>query len=375
MARILVLGSGMVGSAMALDLAAAHQVVATDRDAAVLQRLEGKPGISTLQLDVTDDAALRAAVTEMDLVVSAVPGFLGYATLRTLIEEGKHVADISFFPEESLDLDALAKEKGVVVVTDIGVAPGMHNLIFGWHDARMEIRRYTCLVGGIPKQRDFPWQYKAPFSPADVIEEYLRPSRLVEGGKVVVKPALSEPELVEFAEVGTLEAFNTDGLRTLIRTMPHVPDMSEKTLRYPGHRDLALALRESGFLSEDPVQVGAQEVIPRAVTSAILFDQWKLGPEEEELTVMRVIVEGLEDGKEVLHVWHLHDVYDVATGISSMARTTGYTCTAMAEMVLSGAWNTPGVAPGEVVGRAPGVLEQVRGYLAERGVVLRHETH
>ncbi|MHC4823236.1 MAG: saccharopine dehydrogenase family protein [Planctomycetota bacterium] len=373
MARILVLGSGMVGSAMALDLAATHDVTATDRDVAALQRLEGKSGISTLLLDVSDQAALCAAVQDMDLVISAVPGCLGFATLRTLIEAGRNVADISFFPEESLDLDALAKEREVVVVTDIGVAPGLHNLIFGWHDTRMEIHRYTCMVGGIPKQRDFPWEYKAPFSPADVIEEYLRPSRLVEGGKMVVKPALSESELVEFAEVGKLEAFNTDGLRTLIRTMPHVPDMSEKTLRYPGHRDLALALRESGFLSEQPVRVGGKEVVPREVTSAILFDQWKLGPEEEELTVMRVTVEGLEDGKQVTHIWQLHDVYDAATRTSSMARTTGYTCTAMAEMMLSGAWDQPGVAPGEVVGRAPGVFEQVRAYLAERGVVLRHE--
>ncbi|MHC4380676.1 MAG: saccharopine dehydrogenase family protein, partial [Planctomycetota bacterium] len=353
MARILVLGSGMVGSAMALDLAATHDVTATDRDVAALQRLEGKSGISTLLLDVSDQAALCAAVQDMDLVISAVPGCLGFATLRTLIEAGRNVADISFFPEESLDLDALAKEREVVVVTDIGVAPGLHNLIFGWHDTRMEIHRYTCMVGGIPKQRDFPWEYKAPFSPADVIEEYLRPSRLVEGGKMVVKPALSESELVEFAEVGKLEAFNTDGLRTLIRTMPHVPDMSEKTLRYPGHRDLALALRESGFLSEQPVRVGGKEVVPREVTSAILFDQWKLGPEEEELTVMRVTVEGLEDGKQVTHIWQLHDVYDAATRTSSMARTTGYTCPAMAEMMLSGAWYQPGVAPGEVVGRAP----------------------
>ena len=143
MARILVLGAGMVGSAMALDLAARHHVIATDRDAAVLTRLEGRSNLHTQVLDATDAAAVTAAVADVDLVVNAVPGFLGFQVLRTLIEAGKPIADISFFPEEALDLDALAKERGVVVVTDIGVAPGLDNLILGHHDARMQVKRFA----------------------------------------------------------------------------------------------------------------------------------------------------------------------------------------------------------------------------------------
>lgn len=374
MARILVLGAGMVGSAMALDLAARHHVIATDRDAAVLTRLEGRSNPHTQVLDATDAAAVTAAVADVDLVVNAVPGFLGFQVLRTLIEAGKPIADISFFPEEALDLDALAKERGVVVVTDIGVAPGLDNLILGHHDARMQVKRFECLVGGLPKHPVGPWNYKAPFSPADVIEEYLRPARLFEGGQVVVKEALSEPEPIEFEGVGVLEAFNTDGLRSLLRTMPHIPDMREKTLRYPGHRDLALSLRESGFLSEEAVQVDGVMVKPHALTSAVLFDQWKLQPEEEELTVMRVTVEGEESGKAVRHVWQLHDAFDPATGISSMARTTGYTCTGMAEQILAGAWAVPGVSPGEIVGREEAVFQGVLKYLEERGVHPRQET-
>jgi saccharopine dehydrogenase-like NADP-dependent oxidoreductase len=374
MAKILILGSGMVGSAMSFDLASRHEVTATDRSAEVLKRFDGVANIETKVIDVADAAAVTAAVADMDLVVSAVPGFLGFATLRTLIEAGKNVADISFFPEDALELCSLAQEKGVVVVTDIGVAPGLDNLIFGYHDAQMKVQRFECLVGGLPKKRNFPWQYKAPFSPMDVVEEYLRPARMVENGREVVMPALSEPEYVEFEGIGTLEAFNTDGLRSLIQTMSHVPDMVEKTLRFPGHRDLALALRESGFLSDDAISVHGQEVIPREVTSAILFDQWKLHPGEEEFTIMRVTVEGEEAGRSVRHVWELYDEYDAETGISSMSRTTGYTCTGMAECILDGAWEVSGLSPGEVVGRNPAVFERLIQHLAARGVTLRHET-
>ncbi|MDA0666953.1 MAG: saccharopine dehydrogenase NADP-binding domain-containing protein [Planctomycetota bacterium] len=374
MAKILVLGSGMVGSAMSLDLASRHEVIATDRSAEVLQRFDGVANIETKVVDVADAAAVTAAVAGMDLVVSAVPGFLGFATLRTLIEAGKNVADISFFPEDALELCHLAQEKGVVVVTDIGVAPGLDNLILGYHDAQMKVQRFECLVGGLPKKRTFPWQYKAPFSPMDVVEEYLRPARVVENGREVVMPALSEPEYVDFEGIGTLEAFNTDGLRSLIHTMSHVPDMVEKTLRFPGHRDLALALRESGFLSDDAITVNGQEVIPREVTSAILFDQWKLHPGEEEFTIMRVTVEGQEDGKTIRHVWNLYDEFDPETGISSMSRTTGYTCTGMAECILDGAWKVAGLSPGEVVGRNTAVFERLIQHLAARGVTLRHET-
>ena len=372
MAQILVLGAGMVGSTIVSDLATQHQVVATDFCADALTKFRDCPNVSVKVLDCSDSTAVTQAAASADVVVSAVPGFLGFATLRTLIEAGKKVADISFFPEESLDLDTLAQQTGAIVITDFGVAPGLDNLILGYHDAHMQVQRFECLVGGLPIQRDMPFQYKAPFSPMDVIEEYLRPARMVEHGREVVKPALSEPEYVEFDGVGTLEAFNTDGLRSLIRTMPHVPDMVEKTLRYPGHRELMLALRTAGFFAETTVRVGGQDICPRDVTSAILFDRWKLQPGEPELTVMRVTVEGLEDGKAVRHIWNLEDRTDPETGTSSMSRTTGYTCTAAVELLLDGSWATAGVSPGEIVGRAPGLFERVRQHLEAHNVQLNH---
>lgn len=362
----------MVGSAMVRDVAQRHEVLATDFSAKALEPLAQVANVTTRPLDCTYSDAVKAAVAEVDAVICAVPGALGFQTLRTLIETGTKIADISFFPEDALELDVLATQTGAVAVTDIGVAPGVHNLLLGYHDTRMEVRRFECVVGGLPIARTFPYEYKAPFSPADVIEEYLRPARFVENGQEVVYPALSQPEYIDFPGIGTLEAFNTDGLRTLIQTMPHIPNMVERTLRYPGHRELMLAMRESGFFSDDPIEIDGAQVTPRAFTSKILFDQWKLHAGEPELTVMRVVIEGIEDGKPARHTYHLDDRGDPETQTSSMARTTGYTCTAMLECMLNGSWTEPGVTPPERIGRVDGLWEQIRAYLAERKVNLSY---
>ena len=374
----------MVGRAMALDLAKRHEVTSCDRSEAALALLVREAAAQKIArppqgrvLDAADSAAVGAAVRGFDLAVTAVPGFLGFRTLRAVIEAGVPVADISFFPEDALQLDALAKSKGVCAVVDIGVAPGLDNLIFGAHDREWKISFFECLVGGLPSEPRWPWRYKAPFSPVDVVEEYLRPARLMEGGRVVVKPALSEPEFVEIPGVGTLEAFNTDGLRSLLTTMSHVPDMREKTLRWPGHRELALALRESGFLSEEPIaatdaQGKPVQIVPREATSRMLFKEWKLEATDREFTAMRVTVRGSDraTGQPREAVWQLLDRGDPATQTSSMARTTGYTCTAAAELILSGFLKTPGVHPPERLGAVPGALDRVLQHLRERQVLV-----
>ena len=369
--KICVLGAGMVGGVMARDLAGRHEVTAADRSATALARL-APHGIATHRLDLTDARALADFVRPFDLVAAAVPGFMGFRTLKALIEAGKNVADISFFPEDALELDALAKRRGVTALVDIGVAPGMDNLIFGHHDAHMRVTRFECLVGGLPKHPRPPFNYKAPFSPIDVIEEYTRPARLQRAGKVVTLPALSERETVEFEGVGRLEAFNTDGLRSLLKTMTHVPEMAEKTLRYPGHAALIEALEQSGFFSTDTLDIGAVKVRPLDLAVKLLLEQWKLAPNEPEFTVMRVTVEGEEDGKQVRHVWEVQDEYDAATGFSSMARTTGFTCTAAANLLLEGRFREPGVHPPETVGHDADCFDYIVAYLKERRVNYRH---
>ena len=303
------------------------------------------------------------------MVICAIPGFLGYETLKSIIEAGKNVVDISFFPENSFDLNALAKEKNVTAIVDCGVAPGMGNIILGYYNEKLKLNDFECLVGGLPKVKKWPFCYKAPFSPIDVIEEYTRPARYVENGVTVTKEALSDCEYVDFEGVGTLESFNSDGLRSIIFTMPHIKNMKEKTLRYPGHVEYVKVLKESGFFSEEKVNIRGAEISPLDFTSKILFNEWKLGDTEEELTVMRISLKGTnKKGIEKTIVYNLHDEYCSKTNTSSMARTTGYTATAAANMFLEGLFNKKGIFPPELVGKHENCFNYILNYLKQRNI-------
>lgn len=376
MHNIIVIGSGMIGSAMAIDLAGKHKVTVADKNREVLHKLKQKArNIVTQQLDVKDHDALQQLVRKHDLAINAVPGFLGFETLRSIIDSGINVVDIAFFPENALELDALAREKGVTAIVDCGVAPGMDNFILGYYNGLMKLNQFECLVGGLPKVRKWPFSYKAPFSPVDVIEEYTRPARYVENGMIVTKEPLSDCEFVEFEKTGTLEAFNSDGLRSILHTMSHIPNMKEKTLRYPGHVEYVKVLKESGFFSTAEIDVKGSGIKPLEFTSRILFNEWKLGDNEEEITVMRVTLKG-ETGEGVQEevIYNLYDEYQVDTGTSSMARTTGYTATATANMVLEGLFAEKGVFPPELVGKHRSCFEYVLGYLEERDIRYEKQT-
>ena len=306
-----------------------------------------------------------------DMIVSAVPGFMGYKTLETLIQLKKKIVDISFFPEDALALNALAKENNVTAIVDCGVAPGMSNLVLGRYNEEMTIHSFECMVGGLPKLRLKPFEYKAPFSPVDVIEEYTRPARYVENGFVVTKPALSDAELIHFEKAGTLESFNTDGLRSILVTMNHIPNMKEKTLRYPGHIALIQALQQAGFFNEKEVEINGNKIRPLDFTSKILFDQWKLQPEEAEFTIMTIVVKGIKDGKDITVNYFLFDEYDAATKTASMSRTTAYSCTAAVNLLAQNLFNEKGVFPPELVGKHRDCFDYILNYLKDRNVIYK----
>ncbi len=375
--KVAVLGAGMVGRAIALDLSNQHEVVSFDLNTTNLDTLNKKnQKVLTKPTDLSDYGSYPALLQGFDLVVTAVPGFMGYKTLEAVIRSGKNTVDISFFPEDALQLDELAKKNKVTVITDCGVAPGMSNFIIGRYNEDMKVNRVECYVGGLPKDKKPPFNYKAPFSPIDVIEEYIRPARMVENGLLVTKPALSDREIMWFDKAGELEAFNTDGLRSLIYTMKHIPDMKEKTLRFPGHIDLVIALQQAGFFDTRPIHIKDVSISPLEFTSHILINDWKLQPGDEEFTVMKVIVAGEKDGSPKSIVYDLYDEYDRASDTSSMSRTTGYTCTAAVNLLVNGLFKEKGVFPPELVGKNKPCFDFVINYLAERGVNwVSHESH
>ncbi len=370
MSKIIVLGAGMVGSAMAIDLSELHDVTLTDLNEKRLAHVNQKcNSLQILQLDVCNHLQLKNAIQNSDLVICAVPGFLGFETLKQIILAGKNVVDISFFPENAFDLNELAVQQNVTAIVDCGVAPGMGNIILGYYNEKLKLTDFECLVGGLPKIKKWPFCYKAPFSPIDVIEEYTRPARYVENGNIITREPLTDCEFVEFDNIGTLESFNSDGLRSIIFTMPHIINRKEKTLRYPGHVEYVRVLKESGFFSNDKMMVNGIAISPLDFTSKILFNEWKLGENEEEFTVMRITLKGTnENGEMVEIIYNLFDEYCSKTQTSSMARTTGYTATAVANLCLEGLFVNKGIFPPELVGKHENCFNYIMNYLNERGV-------
>jgi saccharopine dehydrogenase-like NADP-dependent oxidoreductase len=375
MKKIIVLGAGMVGRAIAIDLCKEFEVTSADIDKQNLSLLKKFP-IKPVRCDLSSSEKIKSLVKKFDLVIGAVPGFMGFKTLQTVIRARKNVVDISFFAEDPFKLDALTKKMNVTAIIDCGVCPGLSNIILGYHNKQMQIDSYECMVGGLPSKKEWPYKYKAFFSPSDVIEEYTRPARIVENGKIIIKEAMSDPGLIEFDEVGTLESFNTDGLRSLLTTM-RIPEMIEKTLRYPGHIELMKIFRETGFFSHDEIEFSGKKIKPIELTSKLLFPFWQPDEDEDEFTLMKIKIAGEKSDQKKIIEYVLLDRSDMKTKTSSMARTTGYTCTSAARLILEGKFSRKGICPPEFIGEEDGCLDKIISFLEERKIrlILKNENY
>ena len=372
--KVLLLGAGRIARAIVWDLRRepGFELTVADRSPEALAEISRLQPHRVEQADLSDVDNIRRMAVGYDLVVGALPSFLGHAALHAVVGTGTNYVDISFFEEDPFTVHDLAVQSGCTAVVDCGVAPGLSNLMLGRFLHEFErVESFTCYVGGLPADRLPPWEYKAPFAPYDVLAEYTRPARTRAGGQEVVRPALSGLETIEFAEVGELEAFETDGLRSLLQTV-EVPTMCEKTARYPGHAAKIAFLRDSGFLNTETLEIGGTEVTPLALTSKLLTEQWHLAPNDDDLTVMRVVVEGESDGRWERHTLDLLDRNDPESGLSSMARTTGFTCTAVARLVAEGLYRRPGVWAPEHLGQVGACYDRAADHLDSLGVRWSH---
>lgn len=371
--KIVILGSGLVGAPMAVDLVKEKNFAVTvvDINSASLEKLKAKNKLNTIVKDLSNPENVKTVIGDYDFVVSAVPGFMGFNTLKAIIETGKNVVDISFFPEDPFLLEKLSKTKNVIAVFDCGVMPGMGNILAMHAHRQLDITdRVLIYVGGLPKIREWPYEYKAVFSPIDVIEEYTRPARYKENGVMVVRPALSDSEFISFPGLGTLEAFNTDGLRTMLATIA-APNLKEKTLRYPGHIEKMAMLRETGFFNTEEIEIKGIRIRPIDFTARLLFPKWKLKEQEADITVMQIIVEGEKNDKKVRYTYDLFDTYDPVTDTTSMARTTGYTATVTVRMIADGFYSDKGISPPEFLGRKKECVDYLLKGLKERNILYK----
>ena len=371
MKKVVVLGAGLVGSAIAKELSVDYIVTSVDSNSNRLKPLADKK-INMLQADLSSSSEIKKIISDYDLVICALPGFMGFHTLKSIIEAGKNVVDISFFPEDPFLLDELAKQNNVNAIVDCGVSPGLSNIILGYHNKKIKVQKYKCIVGGLPYKREWPFEYKAYFSPIDVIEEYIRPARIVVNGMIIEKPALSEPEIINYKEVGELEAFNTDGLRSLLKTMK-IPNMIEKTLRYPGHIELMKIFREVGLFSNKETEVNGKKIKPVELTSKLLFPFWQPDKGEKDFTLLELFIDGIGGEEKSSHHYYMIDSYDTEENNSSMARTTGFTCCATARYILKNGFGRKGICPPEYLGEDEKIFNYILSYMNKKKIKIVHD--
>lgn len=373
--RAVVLGGGVVGAAVAWDLSRVRpvaEVTVVDRDAGRLDVLATRLGVHTRLADLRDVSVLGRVLGDADVSIGTLPSTLALPVIEEVARRGRRHVDVSFLADDPRVHHAAACRAGATIVFDCGVAPGLSHMLVGEAVRHLTSDvRGVIDVGGLPVDPRPPFFYKAPFAATDVIEEYTRPARLVRDGRPLTLPALSEPETIEVPGVGTLEAFNTDGLRSLVDTIP-AQALVERTLRYPGHLAAMRVLSDAGFFDTMPVRAGEHLISPRQLTAALLFPQWHYEPGERDLTVLRVEVSG-RDGEEQAYQtsWLLVDRPDADSPLSSMARTTGCPAAICARWLAEGRLEEPGIHPPERLGldgHAPAMLEALaaRGILVER---------
>lgn len=373
--RMLVLGAGLQGSACAYDLLQNPDVrevrladLRPDPLAEFLKPYSG-PRLLPTPLDVRDRDAVLAVMRESDAVMSAIPYYFNLDLARLAVEAGTHFCDLGGNTEIVLgqkQLDAQARAKGVSLVPDTGLAPGMVNVLAQMGIDRLdETRSVRIFVGGLPQRPEGPLKYQIVYSLEGVLDYYTTPSWVLRDGKPTHVTALSEREDVEFASpVGTLEAFHTaGGLSTMAqRYEGRIPTMEYKTLRYPGHAHIMEAIRELGLIDDQPIDVKGTKIAPRDVAVAAMGPRLRK-KDSPDLVALRVVAEGTKDGKPKRLTWELVDRADEARGISAMMRTTGYSLSITGQLQAAGAVE-PGVhTPDEAI---PG--DRYVAELTKRGV-------
>ena len=362
--NIAVIGTGMVGQQIAFELAKKHKIYAFDMNIDTLRKLKEKnSSIITKKVDI-NKVNLTDELKSADLAINCVPGFMGFETCKRIVKE-KTCIDISFMPEDCNNLKTIAENANTALYPDAGVAPGLSNMIVGNLISKNKLKEIKIMVGGLPLEKNPPWNYKAPFSPIDVIEEYTRPARIKENGSIKTVEALTGLINFEFEGVGKLEAFLTDGLRTLLTTdmTRNIPTLLEYTIRYPGHSEMITELLNNNKLDDTVKSHNGKITSQREITTKQLFKEWKLNEDDREFTLL-IITAKTEKDKDISCI-----VYDEwQNGWSSMSRTTGLTACAITNLIIDKKLKKTGIITPEELGSNQNYFDYIINYLENKEI-------
>lgn len=348
--KIVVLGGGAQGRVIASDLARSMPDAAVTVADVRKPDLPALPNLAYVEADAADGTGLARLLAGYDLAVGALPSRFGFDAMAAAIDARRSMVDVSFAAEDPLKLDASARSNGVFIAPDCGLAPGLSHLLCGDLYARHGApEKLEILVGGVAQDKTRPYGYVVTWSLDDLVEEYTRPARIVREGKPTDLPVFAELETEEIDGAGTMESFLSDGLRTLIVTLPDVRDMEEKTLRWPGHVAAIRPLLASGkFLEEFRSRCVVDP--PADLVALVVRARWKDG-RVETITMT--------------------DRYDPVAKLTAMARTTAFTTSVMAQLAAQGGIGGKGVLPPERIAADRKATEFVIGEMGKRGVTFR----
>ncbi len=358
--KFLVIGAGLMGGAAAYDLARGEnveEVVLADLDLNVATQAaqaaggEGAAPVRGIALDVSDLDAVKKAMEGIDSSLSAVPYHFNLGLAKAAVATGTHFCDLggnNDVVDATLALHEEAKEKGVSLIPDCGLAPGQVAVFAAAHVEELDtIESLKIRVGGLPKHPEGSLKYKKVFSVNGLINEYVEPVRALKDGEVVILEPLSHIESLEFPEpFGELEAFTTSGgTSTLVETYKDsIPDLDYKTIRFPGHGVIFRSLYELGFFSKDKIEVNGIRIAPRDLSHDLLDKN--LPTEGEDSVLIRVESVGTKDGKRV-RLRHQGIFYENEVGHSAMMQTTAYSAAIICRMMAEGRIEKGGARPQE----------------------------
>jgi saccharopine dehydrogenase-like NADP-dependent oxidoreductase len=274
-------------------------------------------------------------------------------------------------PEDIMKLCNNAVKAKVCIIPDCGMSPGTGNILVGHAVSRLDkVESIHILNGGLPEKPVPPLGYVITWSVSDLIDMYFRKVNIVENGKTVQVEPMTGLEGIKFPRIGKLEAFYTDGLRTLLYSIKNVKEMWEKTLRYPGHIEKIRLLKALGWFDEKPVKVGNLEVMPRDVAAKLLERKLKR-PEIHDFVALLIEVVGLRGGKRIKYIYQMFDRFDKKHNVTSMARTTAYTASIVAQLAAKKAIVEKGVVPPENLGMNDHIFRRFLSMMKKRGIRIK----
>jgi len=355
--NIMVLGAGVVGEAVTLDLARDYEVSVGDISMENLDKVEDHA--ETFVLDISEEEEVLSKMEKHDVVVGALPGDLGFKTIKLAIESGTDIVDVSFMPEDPLQMNKEAEKKGVTVLVDAGFGPGMSNVFAGRIAEEMDdLKNLKMWIGSLPQEPQPPLYYKLTWSPKDLIEEYTRPARIIVDGEEKEIDPLEDIEKGIDIKGRIFEGFYSDGLRTLLDTI-EVENMDEITLRWEGHLEKIKVLRELGFFEEKNLDN----------TLKVIKD--KMCYDCPDFSMMKVIGEGIKNENVKTIKYHFYD--EGTEHLSSIARTTGFSTAVMTRSLIDYGLND-GVIPPEELGRDKEMFNYMVSELKKRGIQIKENS-